>query len=92
MGRSVYSHTAAQYAGEQTTADVDVQKVTEGEVTHLDKEWHRNTGIENTIMSCVIFLLLTCMEYKHIYECWDHLWVQGDGYKAYTCAGNDKRS
>ena len=34
MGRSVYSRTAAQYAGEQTTADVDARKGTEGEVTH----------------------------------------------------------
>ena len=43
MRRSVYSRTAAQYAGEQTLADVDARKETEGEVTHLDKEWHRNT-------------------------------------------------
>ena len=40
MGRSVYTLTAAQYAGEQTTAGVDARKVTERE---LGKEWRRDT-------------------------------------------------
>ena len=38
-GKSVYSLTATQYAGEQTMAGVDAQKVTEGKVTYLEKEW-----------------------------------------------------
>jgi len=43
MGRSAYSLTTAQYAGEQTMVGEDAQKATEVEVTYQDKEWRRNT-------------------------------------------------